>query len=297
MAKKGYDVWIGNSRGNFFSNKHISYLFNSEEFWNISFGNTYFDTLAVMKTIKLVKIGEGLDSSKIRVNYIGHSQGCTSIIAAMGNTKKHPRLDLESLIGSIILLSPVILSNTKYLLGDKSNFLMIPCLNFLRKIGIHYFDFVDCNPTSFRTKFINFLVDFFPEFMRSIAFGIVDHSHKLNSRDNTFIKKFFLTHITGMSFKGIIHFLQQRHKGSEHLFRKFDYGEIKNLELYGTKYAENVDFSLIKNEILILAGDSDNFIKREGLIGLKKELNESKFVKIKMYKGWGHTTTIFSNNF
>jgi len=37
LADKGFDVWLGNVRGNTYSNYHIKYNKNEEEFWNFSF--------------------------------------------------------------------------------------------------------------------------------------------------------------------------------------------------------------------------------------------------------------------
>jgi len=33
MANQGYDVWLGNNRGNRYSDKHISLDPNSKEYW------------------------------------------------------------------------------------------------------------------------------------------------------------------------------------------------------------------------------------------------------------------------
>jgi len=37
LSRAGYDVWIGNSRGNIFSQNHIKFQKENEEFWNFDF--------------------------------------------------------------------------------------------------------------------------------------------------------------------------------------------------------------------------------------------------------------------
>ena len=37
LVDRGYDVWVTNSRGTVFSNKHIKYNADQREFWNFTF--------------------------------------------------------------------------------------------------------------------------------------------------------------------------------------------------------------------------------------------------------------------
>ena len=37
LADLGYDVWMGNFRGNYFSDRHKSFAFNDPKFWDFSF--------------------------------------------------------------------------------------------------------------------------------------------------------------------------------------------------------------------------------------------------------------------
>ncbi|XP_054839914.1 lipase member M-like [Eublepharis macularius] len=69
LADAGYDVWIGNNRGNSWSRRHQHLTIDQEEFWDFSFHEMgIFDLSATIDFI-LQKTGQQ------QIYYIGHSQG------------------------------------------------------------------------------------------------------------------------------------------------------------------------------------------------------------------------------
>ena len=78
-ARAGYDVWLGNSRGNTFSRANINYDpdHDEEKFWDFSwFEMGTYDLPAVIDTIQDKTGGQ-------KVAYIGHSQGTTQMFSAL----------------------------------------------------------------------------------------------------------------------------------------------------------------------------------------------------------------------
>ncbi len=79
LVEQGYDVWIGNSRGNTYSRKHIDMVGHnpsnySSKFWDFSWDELGEYDLPAMLTYIKSRTGAA------RVKYVCHSQGCTMLV-------------------------------------------------------------------------------------------------------------------------------------------------------------------------------------------------------------------------
>lgn len=101
-ASQGYDVWVGNARGNFYSRDHVSMdPDNDEEYWNFSFVEMgKFDVPAIIRYIRSTL--DMADTEKMI--YIGHSQGNTDIFYGM---IKLPQFYKDNIKG-IVSFSPLV---------------------------------------------------------------------------------------------------------------------------------------------------------------------------------------------
>lgn len=74
LADKGYDVWMGNFRGNRYSREHIYLNPNEQPFWNFSFHELGVQDLPSM--IDYI----GIETGHFNIHYVGHSQGTTTFL-------------------------------------------------------------------------------------------------------------------------------------------------------------------------------------------------------------------------
>lgn len=98
LVDRGYDVWLGNNRGNKYSRKHLILSSTEEQFWNYSLDEfAMFDIPNTIDYILNVTHRKSL-------SYIGFSQGSAQCLAAL--SLNH---DLNGKIEAFIGLSPAMI--------------------------------------------------------------------------------------------------------------------------------------------------------------------------------------------
>ena len=77
LSSQGFDIWLGNNRGNKYSCTNNKFLSDSKEFWDHSFQEmAEIDFPLFLKTVK-EKTGRD------KIDVIAHSQGGTQVLAAL----------------------------------------------------------------------------------------------------------------------------------------------------------------------------------------------------------------------
>ncbi|GMF64493.1 unnamed protein product [Phytophthora lilii] len=81
LADAGYDVWLGNNRGNTYSTSHVKYTTEDDAFWDFSWEDMgKFDLPAMINHVRGV-------SGQDTVSLVGHSEGTTQAFVAFAENQ------------------------------------------------------------------------------------------------------------------------------------------------------------------------------------------------------------------
>jgi predicted alpha/beta hydrolase len=83
LSDAGYDVWMGNARGNKYSMQSKKFATTSKEFWKFSWHEIGFYDLPAMIDYVLNF------TKKKKTFYVGHSQGTTSLLVLLSSRPEY----------------------------------------------------------------------------------------------------------------------------------------------------------------------------------------------------------------
>ncbi|XP_037904460.1 lipase 3-like [Hermetia illucens] len=216
LADAGYDVWLGNVRGNSYSKDHISLDPKKRDFWSFSWNEMGYYDLPAMIDYVLANTGQS------GLNYIGHSQGTTSFFV-MGSLRPEynqkikafhalaPIAFMSNMYNPLVrLIAPFVadLGAVSKILG---NFELLPSSKLISTLGTALCK--DGSP--------------FQAVCTNMLFLFCGFSHE--NMDTSLFPEIMKTSPAGASINQLIHYAQG-YKSAK--FRKFDFGLIKNLAEY-----------------------------------------------------------------
>ncbi|XP_055839358.1 lipase 3-like [Episyrphus balteatus] len=252
----GYDVWMGNVRGNRYSKNHTSLNSDYQEFWDFTFHEMgKYDLPAIIDYV-LEKNGHE------KLHYIGHSQG-TAVFWVLCSEQPSFAEKIESMHA----LAPI-----AYISDMKS-----PLFRTL----VLFLDFLTTATRVLRiTEFMpntKFLVDnsqvvchdnaMTQDVCSNILFLVAGYnSEQLNKT----MLPVMLSHTpSGASIKQLEHFGQLMKSGH---FRKFDRGYLRNQLEYGRMTPPDYDFSKVKVPAALYYSMNDLLVSTTGVDKLAREL-------------------------
>ncbi|KAM3955558.1 lipase 1-like [Aphomia sociella] len=241
LAEAGYDVWLGNARGNYYSRENL--VLNPDDRRNLAFWRFSWDEIGNIDLPAYIDyILELTGQSKL--HYIGHSQGCTSFFVL---TSLRP--EYNDKITSFHGMAPAafFLYNE-----DVVNNLMAPYEAPLQvivdRLGIG-------DILSNREAIMWFTLNFCTEdgLFHSLCTRLLIGNDV--TYFNTTLTPLFLGHApAGSSLRQATHYAQSINTND---FRRFNHLPITNIELYGQPVPPSYDLSQITAPVYLHYSLSD----------------------------------------
>ncbi|KAI4500663.1 hypothetical protein M0802_004255 [Mischocyttarus mexicanus] len=280
LADEGYDVWVGNYRGNTYSRSHVNMTTDDPNFWKFS----YHD-------MGLYDIPQSIDyilnyTKSKKLFFIGHSMGTTSSYVMLSTKQSY-----NNKMRLVISLAPTSYFKEKFppyldtisklvplvktMFDEQGIYEVLPQSRLFKLIGLNF-----CNKNSI------FL---------SICTEII---YRISGRDteqlNESILPFIWTYVpAGSSFQAVYHYYQNYVTGN---FEAYDYGYEDNLIHYKTPKPPTYKVNKIVAPVALIYGINDVLTSEKSVKVLTKKLSNVVTCEAVPYKNFGHLDFIIAND-
>ncbi|XP_034934274.1 lipase 3-like [Chelonus insularis] len=247
LVDEGYDVWLGNVRGNTYGLNHVNLTTDDTEFWDFSYHEmAIYDLPAIIYYIQA--------STNQYPFYIGHSQG-TVLFFVLGIL----RPDVANSLKLPISLAPV--AYIGHIIGPLQRFALYCVAALYRVVQIF------TNVQTFFTPSWRLSIFLLKLFCAVLSLGNYNCLNVVSSFlgyerpelfDMTILPAIVTNFPAGTSAKNMYFYAQHTMSGR---FNLYDYGEATNLKLYNSSTPPEYDLKKITQPNGIFLGDSDIFVK------------------------------------
>uniref|UniRef100_A0A914WPK3 Lipase n=1 Tax=Plectus sambesii TaxID=2011161 RepID=A0A914WPK3_9BILA len=279
FADAGFDVWMGNFRGNTYSQKHVSLSPSSHDFWKFSWDEMAKHDLPAMINYVLAQTGQS------QLHYMGHSMGTMTAFAQFSADPV-----LRAKIKNFFGLGPVAtIGHCQGFITHIAKFL--PQLEYL----IHLIGEDQFLPSNW---FIKLVADV-------ICAAIPDKNHlcdnvlfliagpESNQFNDTRVAVYVSHTPADTSTQNMIHFGQMVLSNK---YQQYDYGSTsKNLEHYGTKTPPEYSVKDFHIPTYLYWGDED-WLADPTDVAQTLLPNLPNIVQSNEMKGWNHLDFIWGLN-
>lgn len=258
-AEAGYDVWLGNTRGNKYSKQHLWLDPEEYQYWEHSFPEmAKYDMPAFFSYIR----NHTHMAPSEKLTYIGHSQGTTQMFYKMA---KEPEFVRDN-VNLFVALAPFMVPHSFFSTRKFANLLetITPLLNYFKVYEL------------FSTKDTrHFFYNYCGYFTTSCQYW----QHYISTQDTTSYDydrfRVFMGHYpAGSSLQSANHFTQNANADT---FQEFDYGPRQNQIKYGSSSPPEIYLDRIKESgipIAMYVGIDDEMVSMDDTLAIKDVLGD-----------------------
>ncbi|XP_054839167.1 putative lysosomal acid lipase/cholesteryl ester hydrolase [Eublepharis macularius] len=272
LADAGYDVWLGNSRGNTWSQKHINYTVKQVEFWIFSFDEMAKYDLPASVNFILDKTGQE------HIYYVGFSEGVTTAFIAFSTMPQ-----LAKKIKMLFGLGPI--ATMKFSYGPLTVLGKIPevllKVIFGEKKFLPYIAVIRC--------LLSHLCDH--NFLDTLCGNVIFLFTGCNERNLNFSRMNVYTAHTpaDTSVQNVLHWSQMFRYGN---FRAFDWGsKVKNMAHYNQSTPPYYKIEEMHVPTSLWSGGRDQIADPKDVALLLTQI--PNLVYYKHIPDWGHVDFIW----
>ncbi|KAJ8675730.1 hypothetical protein QAD02_011516, partial [Eretmocerus hayati] len=254
LSDHGYDVWLGNARGNLYSQRHAKYSTSEYKYWNFSWHEMgVYDLPAALTYVN--------SKTEKQIIYIGHSMG-TTMFFVMAMEKPN----VAKKVKAMFALAPVAyMSNLKSPLRMPAGFTK-ELEKFLKSIELGNL----FSRTPAFDSFIKYFCCSSPIHQKgciNIIFSLFGSNPAQLNKD---LLPLIVTHApVGVSFKSIFHYAQGINSKK---FARYDYGVEGNWKLYNSSEPPEYNVSKIQTPIGIFWSENDLITDRDDILRFYNQL-------------------------
>ncbi|XP_062462804.1 lysosomal acid lipase/cholesteryl ester hydrolase-like [Pezoporus occidentalis] len=269
LADAGYDVWMGNSRGNTWSLKHKTLNPSQKEFWQFSFDEMgKYDIPAELYFI-MNKTGQK------DVYYVGHSEGAASgFIAFSTYPELAKKVKIFCALGPVTSCSHATSPLVKITnLPEPLMWLLFGCKGTMHQVGFLR------GPV---TQMCASLDKFCGHILCYVAGGSIKNLN--TSRIDTYVGH----SPAGTSAQDFIHWRQIRLAGQ---LQAYDYGSKENMKKYNQSSPPVYKIEEINTPIAVWSGGQDKFADPKDIAKLLPQIKNLLYHE--HFPSWGHLDFIW----
>lgn len=278
LANQGYDVFLANSRGNIYGQRHLNMSSWEPKFWDFTFDHQVtYDLPDIIEFVQKL-------TGKTKVGYVGHSQGTAMIFGLLSD-----RPEYADIVEPVITLAPVAFVNhsispVKYFAVYTPVFQHINMWFATSNAAVKYLAPIVCGPKVVRKEICANIL------FLSVGF---DEAELDDSRIDA-----YLSHMpSGTSVKNIAHYGQMVLSGR---FAHFDYGILGNQIHYHQIKAPDYPLENIRSKSLVLfTAENDWLASPKDVDRLKRTLRVEPYAVHNITESmpqWNHIDFLYGKH-